>query len=388
MLSRLVRRIDRDRFRSVVISLTDAGTIGPPLAKAGIEVIALGMRRGIPNPGGLLRLARTLRELRPEILQTWLYHADFFGLMMKRLGNVPHLVWNLRCSDMVLSPAAAGVRRILSWFSTIPDAVIANSHAGQRSHERIGYRPHRWEIIPNGFDTAEFAPDAAARERLRSELRVAPDAIVIGLPARYHPMKDHGTFLDAAAALAAERPQLLFVLVGPGTEPTNLALAARVAALGLADRTRLLGARNDMPAVHAALDIATLSSAWGEGFPNVLGEAMSCGVPCAATECGDAHDLLGETGHVVPRRNPAALAGAWETLIALGAEGRRLLGSKARARILSHYDVAVIAARYEALYAEIAARDPVSQLARLRASPGRQPAAARPALDQRDTAGL
>ena len=362
MLSRLVRRTDRARFRSVVVSITDAGTLGPSLGKAGIEVMSLEMRRGMPDPYSLLRLARILRELNPDILQTWLYHADFFGLMAKRLANVPHLVWNLRCSDMALSPAAAGVRRILSWCSAVPDAVFVNSRAGLSFHERIGYRPRRWEYVPNGFDTVEFSPDAAARERLRSELGIPAEAIVIGLPARYHPMKDHGTFLKAAAAIAAARPEVCFLLVGPGTEPTNSALAKAIAGVGLADRTRLLGERSDMPAVYAALDIATLSSAWGEGFPNVLGEAMACGVPCAATDGGDVRELLGDAGLVVPRCDPEALAGAWQALIAIGAEGRRSRGSEARARIVRDYELGVIAARYEALYTDIAARDAASPI--------------------------
>jgi glycosyltransferase involved in cell wall biosynthesis len=362
MLSRLIRRTARDRFRSVVVSITNAGTLGPSFGKAGIEIISLEMRRGMPNPYGLLRLARILRELHPDILQTWLYHADFFGLMAQRLANVPHLVWNLRCSDLALSPAAAGVRRILSWCSALPDVVIVNSRAGLSFHERIGYRPRRWEYVPNGFDTVEFSPDAAARERLRSELGIPADAVVIGLPARYHPMKDHGTFLNAAAAVAAERPGVCFLLVGPGTEPTNPALTKAIARLGLADRTRLLGERSDMPAFYAALDIASLSSAWGEGFPNVLGEAMACGVPCAATDGGDVRELLGDAGLVVPRGDPEALAGAWQALIAIGAEGRRSRGSEARARIVRDYELGVIAARYEALYTDIAARNGASPI--------------------------
>jgi glycosyltransferase involved in cell wall biosynthesis len=386
MLSRLVRRIDRDRFRSVVVSITDAGTLGRSLGKAGVEVMSIEMRRGMPDPYGLFRLACILRGLRPDILQTWLYHADFFGLMVKRMANVPHLLWNLRCSDMALSPAAAGVRRLLSWCSALPDAVIVNSLAGRSFHERIGYHPRRWEYVPNGFDTIEFSPNAEARKRLRSELEIPEDAIVIGLPARYHPMKDHGTFLEAAAGVAAGRPEVRFLLVGPGTEPTNPALAKAIARLGLAGRTRLLGERSDMPAVYAALDIATLSSAWGEGFPNVLGEAMACGLPCVATDGGDARGLLGDTGLVVPRRDPEAMAGAWQAMIAIGAEGRRARGGKARERIVRDYDLGGIARRYEALYADIAARDVPSRIPPRSAAPsGRQSLAARPA-QRRDVA--
>jgi glycosyltransferase involved in cell wall biosynthesis len=105
-----------------------------------------------------------------------------------------------------------------------------------------------------------------------------------------------------------------------------------------------------MTSVYSALDIATLSSAFGEGCPNVLGEAMSCGVPCVATDCGDAADIIGSTGLVVALRNPEALAAAWERLISLGSDARRALGAKARDRVIASYDLRAIIARYDALY--------------------------------------
>lgn len=379
MLSRLVAHADRDRFRSLVVSMTNAGTIGPTLNEAGIELISLGMRRGMPNPRGLLRLACILREVRADILQTWLYHADCFGLMAQQLGKVPHLVWNLRCSDIALSPIAAAVRRILSRCSAMPDSIIVNSRAGRRFHESIGYHPRRWEFIPNGFDTVEFAPDLAARRRIRSELGIARDTIVIGFPARYHPMKDHSTFFSAATAMAAECPGVCFLLAGPGIESTNRPLARAIAECGMTDRVRLLGERCDMPAVYAAFDIATLSSAWGEGFPNVLGEAMACGLPCAATDSGDTRELLGDSGFVVPPRDPEALVEAWKMLIAMGKEGRHSLGAAARARIIREYDLGRIVKHYEALYVDITTWHGVARISRPAASPGAQhpPALAR-----------
>jgi len=384
MLSRLLRRMDQERFRSVVVSLGDTGTVGRSLAKAGIEVVSLGLRRRAPDPHGLLRLARTLRHFRPDVLQTWLYHADLLGLMTKRLGNVPHLAWNLRCSDIALSPPAAAVRRVLSWCSPLPDAVIVNSNAGRHFHESIGYRPARWEVIQNGFDTTEFAPDPGARARVRAELGIGDGAVVIGMAARHHPMKDHGTFLAAAARLSAQHPEVCFVLVGRGTESTVPALAEPIAARGLAGRIRLLGERQDMSAVYAAFDIATLSSAWGEGFPNVLGEAMACGVPCAGTDCGDARELLGNTGLIAARRDSEALAAAWRALIAIGADGRRTLGMKARAQIVRDYDLGIIAGRYEALYADLIKRDAAAHSP---APLGRLSSAPRPALHRTDNAG-
>jgi glycosyltransferase involved in cell wall biosynthesis len=244
---------------------------------------------------------------------------------------------------------------MLSWCSPVPDAVVVNSRAGQRFHERIGYRPRRWEHIPNGFDTNELRPDPDSRGRIRAELAIDEETILIGLPARYHPMKDHDTFLTAAAILTASRPEVRFALLGAGIERSNRALMKAIGNRGIADRILLLGERDDIAEMYAAFDIATLCSAFGEGFPNVLGEAMASGLPCVSADIGDAAELLGGTGIVVPPRDPQALAAAWRKLIDLGAEGRRLLGDQARQRIARDYGLGSAIARYEALYSDIVA---------------------------------
>ena len=350
MLMRLVLCGDRDRWRPVVVSLTDQGTIGPALADAGIEVRALGMARGRADPRGVARLRRILRELRPPLVQTWLYHADVLGLIARQFGYMPHLLWNLRCTETI---EASSVRRIASWFSAVPDAVIVNSAAGKRFHEQLGYRARRWVRIANGFDTRALRPDGPAREAVRAELGIDRTAVAIGLPARYHPMKDHRTFLAAAAQLAAQRPDLVFVLIGPGVTMTNPAVAEAIAGLDLEGKLRLLGDRSDIGRIYPALDIVALSSAYGEGFPNVIAEAMCCGVPCVATDVGDTAEIIGPTGVVVAPRDANALAGALHRLIAAGPDARRTLGLEARRRIVQNYDLGEIVRQYEALYEDI-----------------------------------
>src|SRR5271155_1201665 len=150
MLAQLVARMDRDRFRSVVISLTDAGPLGATIAEADIPVRPLNIRRNVPDPRAVLRLRRILREFRPDILQTWLYHADMLGLAARQLGFAPHLLWNVRCTD---SLGANAPRRLLAWCSGRPDTVVVNSLAGQQFHAGLGYHPRRWMMLPNGFDT-------------------------------------------------------------------------------------------------------------------------------------------------------------------------------------------------------------------------------------------
>jgi glycosyltransferase involved in cell wall biosynthesis len=353
MLARLVMALDRERHRSIVVSMTGPGAVGPVLESAGIELHTLDMRRGTADLRSVARLTGTLRAAQPDILQTWLYHADLLGTVARLLSPDCALLWNVQCAESI---DAEIVRRLLVWCSARPNAVVVNSLAGKRFHEQLGYRPRRWEHIPNGCDTNVFRFDPEARLRLRRELGIPDNAVAIGLPARFHPMKDHANFLAAAARLAAGRPDSVFVLVGPDVDHANPALAEMIRTHHIAGHVRLLGERSDMARIYSALDIATLSSAFGEGCPNVLGEAMSCGVPYVATDCGDAKDILGPTGIVVPPRNPEALAAAWERLISLGPDARRALGTQARDRIMRFYDLRAIIDRYDALYSGFVAQ--------------------------------
>lgn len=174
--------------------------------------------------------------------------------------------------------------------------------------------------------------------------------MLIGLAARHHPMKDHANFLQAAALTAARRPVARFVLAGVGVDAANAELGRAIAGLGLADRIYLLGERTDMPRFFQGLDIAVLSSAWGEGFPNVMGEAMACGVPCIATAVGDAPEITGQADWIVPPRDPNALAERLQGLIELGREGRVEQGRLARQRIVERYSLPAVVTQYEALY--------------------------------------
>jgi glycosyltransferase involved in cell wall biosynthesis len=336
MLVRLLAAMDRSRFRPRVVSLTDHGALGPEIAALGVPVDALGMRRGVPDPRGLLRLRGIVRETSPDLVQSWLYHAD----LIASLAGAPLLAWNLRCSDMDFARYGASTRwtvRALARLSGRPDAVLCNAEAGRRLHESLGYRPRRWEVVPNGFDLARFRPDPQAGQRLRGMLGLPDQAVVIGHVARFDPMKDHAT-----AFAALERvPEAHLVCVGRGVP-------------GASARVHALGERADVEALMAGFDMATLSSAFGEGFPNVLGEAMACGVPCVATNVGDAAAIVGDTGLIVPPRDAAALAAGWQRMIDLGAEGRARLGGAARARVEANWSIAAIARRYESIYASLA----------------------------------
>ncbi len=340
-----------ERVEHAVVSMTGDGALARRIADAGVPVHDLGMRRGVPDLRGAWRLVRLLGRLRPDVLQTWLYHADFLGLVAGRMAGVPAIAWNLRCSEMDMNQFRALSRAlpwVLSRLSPLPAACVVNSRAGRLEHERLGYRPRRWVMIPNGFDIDRFRPDEDRRHRFRGELGLAADAVVVGMVARVDPMKDHTTFLDAAARVAAAVPEAVFVLVGQGCEDGG-ALAGAVAARGLTGRVRLLGRREDVAEILPGFDIFVLSSV-GEGFPNVIGEAMAAGVPVVASDVGDCRAIVGEAGRVVPPGDATALAGALAETIAPGEATRAALGRAARARIEAEFTLPAIVALYDDFY--------------------------------------
>jgi len=355
MLARLLAPLRSEGFESSVLSLTDIGPVGARIGSLGVDVRAVGMRRGVPTPAGLWRLAGALREARAQLVQTWMYHADLAGGLAGRMAGRLPVVWGIRHSTFdrrhtrALTRLTARTCAVLSHW--LPRRIVCCSRAAMQVHAGLGYAKEKMLVIPNGFDAGQFHPDGAARDAVRSELGLPADARVIGMVGRFDPQKDHATFIEAARRLA--RADAWFVLCGRGVRGDNPALSALLRAAGLSERFRLLGERDDVPALTAAFDVATSSSAFGEAFPNVVGEAMACGVPCVVTDVGDAAAVVADTGAVVPARDPAALAGAWREMLDLPAERRAQMGAAARRRIEDNYALPMVARRYADLYREV-----------------------------------
>ncbi|PKU23532.1 group 1 glycosyl transferase [Telmatospirillum siberiense] len=352
MLLRLVNQ-GADGIRHTVISLQDEGAYGAAMKAAGITVHCLRMRRGLPLPPALWRLVALLRREHPDILQTWLYHADLMGLIAGRLVGVPRIIWSIRCSSMEMASyrrSSGLVRWVLAKLSPFPDLVLANSHAGIADHRTLGYRPRAWGYIPNGFDLKEWRPDPAAKERLRARLGLPSDHLLVGLVARFDPQKDHQTFMTAAAEVAEERPDVAFLLVGRGVEPGRPPFSLARGKAPLAGRLHFMEESKDVPQLMPGLDLLALSSAWGEGFPNVIGEAMACAVPCVVTNVGDAAAIVGDTGLSVPVGDASGLARAMLNLLSLDEGARSRLGETARDRVSHHYSIQHVVDEYSRLY--------------------------------------
>lgn len=355
MLARLVAAVDRSRIHSVVVSMTDVGQIGKQITGAGISVVALGMSRGRINVTAFGRLVRLLRRFKPDVLQTWLYHADVTGLIAAKCAGIRHVAWNIRCTEIDARDTSVLLRLVIRtavWISRWPSIIVSNSEAGRAVHQRLGYATDRWTIIPNGLDTCQFKPSISARTGFRQELGLRDDVPLVGMLARFHPMKDHETFLRAADLVARRRKDVRFVLAGRGVG-SNEALIRVIDQLGLQGKVYLFDERQDVPHLLAALDVAVMSST-SEGFPTVVAEAMACGTPCVATDVGDARAIIADTGIVVPPRQPAAIANGIAQLIELDEASIESLRRSVRAAIVNRFAIARIANQYTELWSNLA----------------------------------
>jgi glycosyltransferase involved in cell wall biosynthesis len=353
MLQRLIEsHLEQPRFRHIVCSLTTTGKVGEQLSARGIEVHVLGMRSALGFPRALWRLVKLIRTLQPDIIQTWMYHADFLGGLAGRLASHKRIVWGVRTTEVRSGGSRATVflRKICAWLSYfVPQTIVCAAEASRRAHVSVGYDATRMLVVPNGFDVARFCASPEQRAEIRNQCGFRNDSLVIGILGRFHPVKDHHNFVRAAGLLAARYPNVRFMMVGRELDANNRELADWIAKAGHESRFALLGERSDVPACLAAMDVFCLSSRT-EGFPNVVGEAMAMGLPCVVTDVGDAAMLVTDTGVVVAKEDAEALAAGLSRVIDMTPEARARLGQMAKARIHSEFTMARARERFEDIY--------------------------------------
>lgn len=344
MLSRLTMLAPPELLCQKVVSLTPGGNNRLRLQQAGVPVCDLGMVRSWPSLMAVSELARQITLFRPDVIQSWMYHADLFalaGMMRARCRKSVRLVWGVRCSDMDTAHYSRRLKhviRLCAWLSGRPDAVVANSHVGRDVHLALGYRPRRFEVIPNGVDVERFRPDPAKRSAIRARLGIPADRPLVAQVARVDPMKDYPGLLDALSRL----PGIEALVVGEGTQ-------------NLPDQPGLhrLGRRDDVADLLPACDLIVSSSAFGEGFSNALAEGMACGLPAVSTEVGDAAVVLGDAGRLVPPRDPAALAAAIGAELGLSADQRVVRAQQARRHIVDNFAIDKIIRDFASFYWEL-----------------------------------
>jgi glycosyltransferase involved in cell wall biosynthesis len=352
MLHKLLAQLVGAAIRAKVVCLSGETRLADSIRALGVEVSCLGLTGLAGGLAGFMSFRRAVRAADADAVQGWMVHGNLAASAVGATLGLP-VYWSVRHSYLVPGDektSTIAIDKALALLSLHPRRIIYNSYSGQVRHERMGYAARKSLVIPNGFDTQIFAPSQTHRSSVRGELSVPPDAMLVGIVGRFHPMKDHGTFLSAAHIARRAGFRATFLVVGRGCDTANSELMRKVDALGLHESVRLLGERDDIARITAALDIATLTSRSGEGFPNAIGEAMAVGVPCVATDVGDCRRIIGDCGIIVSPGNPEALASAWQRLSELGADGRRTLGECGRQRIAEHFSIAFVARQYLSVY--------------------------------------
>lgn len=349
-LIELTKNLDKSKFHVCVTTFYEGGALYPRIqAVPGVSLVNLHKQGRWDTVRFLRRFWRAAREFRPQIIVGYMTVANLLSLAIGRLRGAK-VAWAVRNSNLDMGR--------YDWVSRISfrmecllarwvDVVMFNSQAGRDHYIKCGFPKTSGVVIPNGIDVDYFKADGESRRRVRLEWGVGEENPLIGMVARLDPMKDHDTFLAAAAELAKERDDVRFVCVGDGTSARRAELVALAEQLGLGKRVILVAGRDDIRSVYSAFDVMTLSSAYGEGFPNVIGEAMACGVPCVVTDVGDAAAVVGETGLVAPPRDPARLAEKWKGMLQRVNKQQEATSEAARRRIVENFSTKALLARTE-----------------------------------------
>lgn len=300
------------------------------------------------------RLRERIAESRPDIVQTWMYHADLLGGIAARRAGVRRVIWGVHSTRVSVRrfPLTAALRLLCAALShAVSSRILCVAEASRRAHERLGYAARRFAVIPNGFDVDRWTPNAEASAGLRRDWGVKEQPVIVSV-GRFNPDKDHRNLVRAAAIVGTRRADARFVLVGHGLDERNSELRAWLHDAGCADRFILLGPRDDVRDILGAADVYCLHSRT-EAAPVALGEAMCAGLPCVSTDVGDAATLVADTGWLVPREDPQRLAEALLHLLATPADERAEIGRRARQRMRDHYSQQVMVERIDRLYVEV-----------------------------------
>lgn len=298
----------------IVISMMDMGKYGSMLLESGIEVVCLNLSPGRVTLAGIRKLYKIIKQNKPDVVQTWMYHADLIGGVIAKFAGVKNIFWNIRHTTLEAGHSKkstiyiAKLCALLSYF--IPKKIVCCANKAVEIHSALGYSKKKMQVIANGFELDRLVIDQQLGESIRTELALDSGCFVFGMVGRYDPQKDHVTLLEALSILREKEIEFKCLLIGRDLDENNLVLSNEIKRLNLKDNILLLEQRSDIPAIMNALDIHILSSSFGEAFPNVLAEAMACGTPCVTTDVGDAAVIVGSTGWVVPPSSPQSLAEA------------------------------------------------------------------------------
>ncbi len=340
------------KYNNHVISLAPLGITAERMQELCVVVESLNMSGKNINTPALYHLIHLIRNGNSDIVHCWMYHANLIGGLAAKIVGLP-VIWGIHHDSLdptLLKRRTIWIAKSGAYLSRwLPDKIIFCAESSMKKHLEIGYDAKKSCVIPNGFNNEIFKPDQEARLAIRKELGIPPDALVVGHVGRFDPTKDHHSMVKAVGLVAQKTSGTYFIFCGHGVDARNEALAGWIKEAGIDKCTRLLGVWNDMARVYSSMDVY-VSSSVSEAFPNVIGEAMACGVPCVVTDVGDSALIVGDTGKVVPPKNPQALAENIIAILCLPLNKKCELGRRARKRIIENFEIKIITRQYEDLY--------------------------------------
>jgi glycosyltransferase involved in cell wall biosynthesis len=356
MLLKLVQNMDRTLFHNEVISLGSIGLIGRELLDVGVSVNALNMRPHISSAIKILKLFNLLYRSNADLVQTWMYHSDLVGGISARLCGIKNICWNIRHSNLDADKnkkTTIIVAKICAILSKIlPSKIICNSITGVQTHTSFGYYSANFYILPNGFETGKFLPDAETRRQTRESLKISDCKFVFGNVGRFDKQKNHRDLLSAFALIIKDHPNCILVCCGKDVSLENKEISEQVEELNISSNVILLGYRSDTHNLYCSFD-AYVSSSLGEGFSNSIGEAMSSAVPCIVTNVGDSKAIVANTGWTVDPGCPVKLAKGMSEAISLSPDDISRKGNLARQRMHKSFSIKSVVKSYENLYLKI-----------------------------------
>jgi len=362
MLKRLLSDEVTDKQQITIVSLMELGKIGVQLRDMGYQVYSLKMRSALSFVPVLFKLTRLLGNIKPDLVQTWMYHADLLGGLAAHRAGIRRIIWSIHCTRVPAGrPLTAVVMKICAWLSNrIPSRIVCVANAAKNNHIKYGYLAERMVVIPNGFEVP--LPVSAAKEPsdvpVKRQVLRGPSfdgKTLIGCVGRFHIDKGQDILLHAAAKVVAQQPDTVFVLAGNEVDADNRLLASIIASHNLQRHVVLLGERDDVALLLQDFDCYCMPSRT-EAFPVALGEAMLASLPCVATRVGDTEVLGGDTLRYVPADDASALADGLLALLQEDLTVQRQLGERCRARVLKHFSIDTVRQLYRNLYQQVIAK--------------------------------
>ncbi|MEG3618594.1 glycosyltransferase [Magnetovibrio sp. PR-2] len=357
VLMRLIHEMDPACYKNSVISLTDLGKLGQQMVESGVNVSAYNFSKDSSNILPFMKLCRGIRGQKPDIVQTWMYHADLIGGIAAKLVTSAPIIWNLRQSnlhDVHSKKSTIRTAHLCAKVSSlVPNTIICGSEAAHSVHSEMGYDVTKMVTLKNGFDHSKYKENSEIGVALRKKIGISESSFVVGNSSRYDPQKDHETFLKAASLLMKAHDDVAILLCGENISEDNDDLKSLIEEYGLTSKVHILGLMHDMVEFYSAIDALALSSAFGEGSPNVLGEAMLSGLPCVSTDVGDSAQIVNDYGYITKVGDYDAFGQALIKLSKMSPSERKAMGMSARKYIQDSNPLLTMVQRYEALYRRV-----------------------------------